>query len=106
MTGMTNLLDLRARFVDILDIDKGDGACALSLLDEVINAEQLKPTLPTETFSEIPEVYSLGEAIEFFAEQFFAEMSFDEVHDLAVELLEQRIIQLTNQLNATDTTDN
>jgi len=26
-------------------------------------------------------------------------MSFDEVHDLAVELLEQRIIQLTNQLN-------
>lgn len=106
MTGMTNLLDLRARFVDILDIDKGDGACALSLLDEVINAEQLKPTLPTKTDSEIPEVYSLGEAIEFFAEQFFAEMSFDEVHDLAVELLEQRIIQLTNQLNATDTKNN
>ena len=102
MTGMTNLLDLRARFVDILDIDKGDGACALSLLDEVINAEQLKPTLPTETFSEIPEVYSLGEAIEYFAERFFAEMSFDEVHDLAVELLEQRIIQLTNQLNEKD----
>ena len=99
MTGMTNLLDLRDRFVDILDIDKGDGACALSLLDEVINAEQLKPTFPTKAQSEIPEVYSLGEAIEYFAEQFFAEMSFDEVHDLAVELLEQRIIQLTNKLN-------
>ena len=98
MTGMTNLLDLRARFVDILDIDKGDGACALSLLDEVINAEQLRPSTP-KAKSEIPEVYSLGEAIEFFAEQFFAEMSFDEVHDLAVELLEQRITQLTNQLN-------
>lgn len=102
---MSNLLDLRSRFVDILDIDKGDGACALSLLDEVINAEQLRPSTP-KTESEIPEVYSLGEAIEYFAEQFFAEMSFDEVHDLAVELLEQRIIQLTNKLNATDTTDN
>ena len=106
MNGMSNLLDLRSMFVDILDIDKGDGACALSLLDEVINAEQLRTPQPTKTESEIPEVYSLGEAIEFFAEQFFAEMSFDEVHDLAVELLEQRIIQLTNQLNATDTKDN
>ena len=103
---MSNLLDLRARFVDILDIDKGDGACALSLLDEVINAEQLKPTPPTKTDSEIPEVYSLGEAIEFFAEQFFAEMSFDEVHDLAVELLEQRIIQLTNQINESNSRTN
>jgi hypothetical protein len=105
MEGMTNLLDLRAKFVDILDIEKGDGACALSLLDEVINAEQLKPTpfnRPKTESKVIPEVYSLGEAIEFFAEQFFSEMSFDEIHDLAVELLEQRIHQLTQLLNEKD----
>ena len=104
MQGMTNLLDLRAKFVDILDIEKGDGACALSLLDEVINREQLIPTpnkatTPPAESKVIPEVYSLGEAIEFFAEQFFSEMSFDEIHDLAVELLEQRIHQLTQLLN-------
>lgn len=99
MNGMTNLLDLRARFVSILDIEKGDGACALSLLDEVINAEQQRPTAVADSNNEIPEVYSIAEAIEFFAEQHFAMMSFDEIHDLAVELLEQRIHQLTNLLN-------
>jgi hypothetical protein len=105
LSPIDTMLNLRHRFTQVLDIERGDGACALSLLDDAI--ETAKSTIqPTETFSEIPEVYSLGEAIEFFAEQFFAEMSFDEVHDLAVELLEQRIIQLTNQLNATDTTDN
>lgn len=96
MTGMTNLLDLRARFVDILDIDKGDGACALSLLDEVINAEQqAKPT----NAESIPQVYSIAEAIELVAQEFYSEMTFDEIHDMAIGLLEQRIQQLTNQLN-------
>ena len=59
MSTMTNLLDLRAKFVDILDIETGDGACALSLLDEVINAEQQsKPTLAffPEISQEIVEV--------------------------------------------------
>ena len=104
MNGMSNLLDLRSMFVDILDIDKGDGACALSLLDEVINAEQLRtPQLPTaESLEDIPQVYSIAEAIEYFAEQFYTEMTFDEIHDLAVELLEQRIIQLTQLLNERD----
>jgi len=98
MTGMSNLLDLRAKFVDILDIERGDGACALSLLDEVINAEQLKPTPSNRARNEPPEVHTLVEAIEFFAEQFFSEMSFDEVHGLAVQMLEDRITQLTLQL--------
>lgn len=118
MKGMTNLLDLRDKFVSILDIEKGDGACALSLLDEVINAEQLKgwkvpepipfhtPTATADSNKEIPEVYSIAEAIEFFAEQFFSEMSFDEIHTLAVELLEQRIHQLTQRLNETNRADN
>ena len=98
LSPIDTMLNLRHRFTQVLDIERGDGACALSLLDDAI--ETAKSTIPTpKTESEIPEVYSLGEAIEFFAEQFFAEMSFDEVHDLAVELLEQRIIQLTNQLN-------
>jgi len=48
MSTMTNLLDLRAKFVEILDIETGDGACALSLLDEVINAEQ--QSTPTSAF--------------------------------------------------------
>ena len=96
MSGMTNLLDLRARFVDILDIDKGDGACALSLLDEVINAEQqTKPQIAEG----IPQVYSIAEAIELVAQEFYSEMTFDEIHDMAIGLLEQRIQQLTNQLN-------
>jgi hypothetical protein len=98
LSPIDTMLNLRHRFTQVLDIERGDGACALSLLDDAIETAQ--PTIqPTETLSEIPEVYSLGEAIEYFAEQFFAEMSFDEVHDLAVELLEQRIIQLTHQLN-------
>lgn len=96
MTGINNLLDLRAKFVDILDIDKGDGACALSLLDEVINTEQqTKPQIAEG----IPEVYSIKEAINVIAEEFFSEMTFDEVHEMAIGLLEQRIQQLTNQLN-------
>ena len=96
MTGMTNLLDLRARFVNILDIEKGDGACALSLLDEVINAEQqIKPAESKGTI----EVYSIAEAIEMVAQEFYSEMTFDEIHDMAIGLLEQRIQQLTDQLN-------
>ena len=108
MKGMSNLLDLRAKFVDILDIEKGDGACALSLLDEVINAEQNAPRTiaPAESNIEVPEVYSIAEAIEFYAEQFFSEMSFDEIHELAIELLERRIHQLTIQLNETNREDN
>ena len=105
LSPIDTMLNLRHRFTQVLDIERGDGACALSLLDDAIETAQ-STIQPTETLSEIPEVYSLGEAIEYFAEQFFAEMSFDEVHDLAVELLEQRIIQLTNQLNETNAKDN
>ena len=98
MSKMTILLDLRAQFVDILDIENGDGACALSLLDDVINAEQLKPKPPKNADS-IPQVYSIAEAIELVAQEFYSEMTFDEVHEMAIGLLEQRIQQLTSQLN-------
>ena len=104
MTGINNLLDLRAKFVDILDIDKGDGACALSLLDEVINAEQ--QTKPSSVSSDVQTVFSIAEAIELVAQEFYSEMSFDEIHDMAIGLLEQRIQQLTDQLNEANKRDN
>ena len=97
------MLNLRHKFEVILDVDSGDGACALSLLDNAI--EEAKSTIVRS--ERPPEVLSFNQAIETIAEDFFSEMSFDEVHDLAVQMLEDRITQLTLQLqnaknNSTD----
>lgn len=94
------MLNLRHKFEMILDVESGDGACALSLLDNAI--EQAKSTI--RHYGEPPpQVFRFEEAVEHLANQHFSEMSFDEVHDLAVQMLEDRITQLTLQLeNAKD----
>ena len=94
---MSTLSKLRDQFVSILDTDRGDGACALSLLDVAIESQPPTPTYEPDI--DTPEIFSISEAIEHYAVQFHTEMTFDQINDLAVELLERRIIQLTNRLN-------
>jgi hypothetical protein len=89
------MLNLRHKFEMILDVDSGDGACALSLLDNAIEAA--KDTI--RHYGEPPpQVFRFEEAVEHLAREHFSEMSFDEVHDLAVQMLEDRIAQLTLKL--------
>ena len=89
------MLNLRHKFEMILDVDSGDGACALSLLDNAI--ESAKDTV--RHYGEPPPViFNLNEAIEKVTEEHFSKLDFDAVHDLAVQMLEDRIAQLTLQL--------